>query len=43
LIWATMLRAATCAISSVGRPVLGMPTAWAVCQGTLTAAAIPTA
>jgi hypothetical protein len=41
-IWAAMLRAATWAIRSVGKPVLGTPTGVAVCHGT-SAAAMPTA
>ena len=42
-ICAAMLLAATCAICSVGKPVFGMPTGVGVCQGTSTAAAMPTA
>ena len=38
-----MLVAATWAIVSEGNPVFGTPTAFAVCHGALTAAAIPTA
>ena len=40
---AAMFSAATCACVSVGKPVLGTPTGTAVVQGTVTAAAIPTA
>lgn len=40
---AVMLRAATLAIDSTGNPVFGMPIGTAVCQGTGTCAAMPTA
>ena len=39
---AAMLRAATLACSSVGKPVFGTPTGTAVCHGSCTAAATPT-
>jgi hypothetical protein len=38
-----MFSAATWAMVSAGKPVLGTPTALAVVQGAFTAAAIPTA
>jgi hypothetical protein len=41
--WEAMLRAATRACASVGKPVFGTPTGMAVVHGTATAAAMPTA
>ena len=43
LMAAAMLRAATLAIDSVGKPVLGIPIGTDVCQGTGTCAAMPAA
>ena len=37
-----MLSAATRAIASAGKPVLGTPTAFALCHGASTAVAMPT-
>jgi hypothetical protein len=41
--WAAILAAATRAIASAGKPVLGTPTAFALCHGASTAVAMPTA
>ena len=38
-----MLSAATRAMVSAGNPVLGTPTAFALCHGAFTAVAMPTA